>query len=78
MRVDTAAVHVDNDPSVSNYLTPGDSSLVRAMPTVGLEYRYPFISAQSWGTQTVTPIVQVIARPNETRSANGRTRTRRA
>ena len=66
VRVDTAAVHVDNDPSVSNYLAPGNSSLVRAMPTVGLEYRYPFISAQSWGTQTVTPIVQVIARPNET------------
>ncbi|MEJ2626568.1 MAG: LPS-assembly protein LptD, partial [Pseudolabrys sp.] len=66
VRVDTAAVHVDNDPSVSNYLTPGDSNLVRAMPTVGLEYRYPFISAQSWGTQTITPIVQVIARPNET------------
>ncbi|MEJ2418610.1 MAG: LPS assembly protein LptD, partial [Exilibacterium sp.] len=56
VRVDTAAVHVDNDPSVSNYLTPGDSNLVRAMPTVGLEYRYPFVSAQSWGTQTIEPI----------------------
>ena len=36
------------------------------MPTVGVEYRYPFISVQSWGTQTVEPIAQVIARPNET------------
>ena len=35
------------------------------MPTVGLEYRYPFISVQSWGTQTIEPIAQVIARPNE-------------
>jgi len=38
---------------------------VRAMPAVGFEYKYPFISVQSWGTQTVTPMAQVIARPNE-------------
>ena len=37
------------------------------MPTVGLEYRYPFISVQSWGTQTIEPIAQVIVRPNEPR-----------
>ena len=37
------------------------------MPTVGLEYRYPFISVQSWGTQTIEPIAQVILRPNEPR-----------
>ena len=36
------------------------------MPTVGLEYRYPFISVHSWGTQTIEPIAQVIVRPNET------------
>ena len=36
------------------------------MPTVGLEYRYPFISVQSWGTQTIEPIAQIIVRPNET------------
>ena len=36
------------------------------MPTVGVEYRYPFINVQSWGTQTVEPIAQVIVRPNET------------
>jgi LPS-assembly protein len=35
------------------------------MPTVGLEYRYPFINVQSWGTQTVEPIAQIILRPNE-------------
>ena len=43
----------------------GETDLVRAMPTVGLEYRYPFISVQSWGTQTIEPIAQVIVRPNE-------------
>ena len=36
------------------------------MPAVGLEYRYPFISVQSWGTQTIEPIAQLIVRPNET------------
>ncbi len=36
------------------------------MPTVGLEYRYPFISVQPWGTQTIEPIAQLIVRPNET------------
>ena len=46
-------------------MPPGDSH-VRAMPTVGLEYRYPFIASQSWGTQTVEPIAQFIVRPNET------------
>jgi LPS-assembly protein len=38
---------------------------VRVMPTVGLEYRYPFINVQPWGTTTVEPIAQVIIRPNE-------------
>ena len=33
--------------------------------TVGLEYRYPFINVQSWGTQTIEPIAQVVMRPNE-------------
>jgi LPS-assembly protein len=35
------------------------------MPTVGLDYRYPFISAHSWGTQIIEPRAQVIIRPNE-------------
>ena len=37
------------------------------MPTAGLEYRYPFINVQSWGTNTIEPIAQVIVRPNEPR-----------
>jgi LPS-assembly protein len=65
LRADLADIQVNNDPNVSNFIQPGESDLVRAMPTVGLEYRYPFISVQSWGTQTITPIAQVIARPNE-------------
>src|SRR5581483_9563569 len=66
LRADVANVSVDNEPGVSNYLSTGNSSIVRAMPTVGMEYRYPFIGVQSWGTQTIEPIAQIIARPNET------------
>jgi LPS-assembly protein len=65
LRVDAGAMQINNQPGVSNFIDTGDTNLVRAMPTVGLEYRYPFINVQSWGTQTVEPIAQVIARPNE-------------
>ncbi len=66
VRVDAASSQIKNDPGVSNFINTGDNNLVRAMPTIGLEYRYPFISTHSWGTQTIEPIAQVIARPNET------------
>ncbi len=65
LRGDFASLSVKSDPGVSNYLSPGDSTEFRGMPTVGIEYRYPFINVQSWGTQTIEPIAQIIARPNE-------------
>jgi LPS-assembly protein len=65
-RVDFANVEIQNDPGVSNFMKTGETDVARVMPTVGLEYRYPFISVQSWGTQTIEPIAQIIARPNET------------
>ena len=65
VRADAGAMDIKNDPAVANFIPTGDSDLVRAMPTVGLEYRYPFINVQSWGTQTIEPIAQVIVRPNE-------------
>ena len=67
LRGDVATMSIKPDPGVSNFLPPGDSTEYRAMPTVGMEYRYPFINVQSWGTQTVEPIAQVIVRPNESR-----------
>jgi LPS-assembly protein len=66
MRADVASVDVSNQPGVANYIKPGETEIFRAMPTAGLEYRYPFINAQSWGTQTIEPVAQVILRPNET------------
>ena len=73
VRADVASLSLSNQSNpqttapvtVSNYIADGSSSLGRVMPTVGLEYRYPFINIQSWGTQTLEPIAQVIARPNE-------------
>jgi LPS-assembly protein len=66
LRGDVASVQVANQPGVSNYINTGNSDITRAMPTAGLEYKYPFISVQSWGTQTIEPTAQVILRPNET------------
>lgn len=65
VRADVATLNVKSDPGVSNFMNTGESTPGRAMPTVGIEYRYPFINAQSWGTQTISPIAQVIIRPNE-------------
>jgi LPS-assembly protein len=67
VRADMASLSVKDDIGVSNYLSEGESFVTRGMPTVGLEYRYPFIGIQSWGTQTIEPIAQVIVRPNETK-----------
>ena len=66
VRGDAAGVAISNQPGVSNFIDTGDTSITRAMPTVGLEYHYPFIGVQSWGTQTIEPIAQLIIRPNET------------
>ena len=69
LRADVASLSVENEPGVTNYLPDGNSSIIRAMPTVGLEYRYPFVGVQSWGTQTIEPIAQVVVRPNESQIA---------
>lgn len=47
-------------------LASDNRSYTRVMPTVGLTYRYPWIATNDYGTTTVEPIVQFIARPNET------------
>jgi LPS-assembly protein len=63
---DVASVDVENQPGVSNYIATGESELARVMPAAGVEYRYPFVDVEPWGTQTVQPIAQLILRPNET------------
>ena len=66
VRADAIDASISNQPGVSNFLPVGDTQAMRVMPTVGLEYRYPFINVQPWGTTTIEPIAQVILRPNET------------
>ena len=66
MRADYANMNIASQTGVSNYVNVGETDVGRVMPTAGLEYRYPLISVQSWGTQTVEPIAQLIVRPNET------------
>jgi LPS-assembly protein len=64
-RVDAAGMSIRNEAGVANYIPTGDQSLFRGMPAAGVEYRYPFISVHSWGTQTIEPVAQVIVRPDE-------------
>jgi LPS-assembly protein len=65
VRADINHANVKNDIGVTNFLPAGDINAGRMMPAVGVEYRYPFISVQPWGSQTIEPIAQVIVRPNE-------------
>jgi LPS-assembly protein len=66
LRADAIDASISNQPGVSNFLPVGDTQALRVMPTVGLEYRYPFINVQPWGSTTIEPIAQIIIRPNET------------
>jgi LPS-assembly protein len=66
LRGDFAALNIDNQPGVANYIATGQSDLARVMPTAGVEYRYPLVDVEPWGTQTIEPIAQLIVRPNET------------
>lgn len=52
--------------AVTNFIRGNEQFVGRIMPAVGLEYRYPFVAdGGQWGTHTITPIGQVVARPNE-------------
>jgi len=65
VRVDAIDASISDQSVASNYHLPGDTQALRVMPTVGLEYRYPFINVQPWGSTVIEPIAQVIIRPNE-------------
>jgi LPS-assembly protein len=65
LRGDVANMNVLNQPGVANYMNTGQSDFARVMPTVGLEYRYPLIGVQPWGTHTLEPVAQLVLRPDE-------------
>jgi LPS-assembly protein len=66
VRGDLANMNVLAQPGVANYINTGESDIGRVMATVGLEYRYPLIGVQPWGTHTLEPVAQLILRPDET------------
>jgi LPS-assembly protein len=52
----------------SNFVGPkNDDFSGRAMPGIGVEYRFPLVASTSWATHVFEPIAQVIVRPDETR-----------
>ena len=65
LRADAIDADIASQPGVGGFLPTGNTTAMRVMPTLGLEYRYPFIDVQPWGTTTVAPIAQVILRPDE-------------
>ncbi|HEY8566468.1 MAG TPA: LPS-assembly protein LptD [Beijerinckiaceae bacterium] len=71
-RIDGFWVNPDTNGYINNQLPnfiSGEEQFAgRAMPAIGLQYRYPLVAdAGAFGTQTVEPLAQVIARPNEAR-----------
>jgi len=55
------------DSTDPNVTALADETVVgRAMPTAGITYRYPWLSAHKWGTQVFEPMGQLIVRPDET------------
>jgi LPS-assembly protein len=58
-----SAIPNSAQPAFFNGASAGSSAT--AMPGVGLDYRYPFVSNSPLGQQTIEPIAQVIVRPNE-------------
>jgi LPS-assembly protein len=56
---------VANSSQAAFFSGSSQGAFARYMAGAGLEYRFPFVSTSSWGTQTITPIAQFIARPSE-------------
>ena len=44
-----------------------DNVVIRGMPALGLEYRFPLIDSYFWGSQIIEPVGQLIVRPEESR-----------
>ncbi len=56
---------VANSSQAAFFSGGSQGAFARGMAGLGLEWRYPFVLTNSWGSQTITPIAQFIARPSE-------------
>lgn len=63
---DPYSVNVYGNDKQRYFLTDSTDFAARLMPTVGIEYRYPFIARHAGVTHQVEPIAQLVVRPNET------------
>ena len=61
----TGFSQISNADQANFFGVHNDNFFGRALPGIGLEWRYPFIDATPFGTQVIEPIAQIIARPNE-------------
>lgn len=62
LRGDMAWTAVDS-PVTETFVGGSEEFLGRALPAIGLDYRYPLIHQASFGTQIFEPVAQVIVRP---------------
>jgi len=51
----------------SNFIDASNHVVGRALPSLGLNYRFPFVATTSWGSHVIEPIAQIITAPNETK-----------
>lgn len=72
LRADVFSVNPSTTGYANSYLPQivdtSDEVFGRAMPAIGLMYRYPFVAKTDWGTHIIEPVAQIVARPNETNS----------
>ena len=72
LRADIFAVNPDLNGVINSRVAtiadPSNEVFGRAMPSIGLMYRYPFVAKTDWGTHIIEPVAQIVARPNETNS----------
>ena len=66
VRGDAAYRRITPDPAIAISSARRPETLVRGMPRSAWKPAGRFISAHSWGTQTIEPIAQLVIRPNET------------
>jgi LPS-assembly protein len=62
--LNTTDVRTYSNSHQTNFLQSSDT-FARAMPTVGLEYRYPMVATTAAATHLFEPIAQIMASPNE-------------
>lgn len=58
---------IPNSAQPAFFAGASSGSSATAMPGVGLDYRFPFVSNSSIGQQIIEPIAQIVVRPNEIR-----------